>query len=80
MGTAMRYVPIFLALTFALGGCATVRNALLGAHQQEFCYSARPIYPRPADVLTAETMREIAAHDNQGETLCGWVPPAKEKK
>jgi hypothetical protein len=59
-------------LALGLGGCAL--------HQQTFCSAARPIYPAKGDVLTLPTLRLIIGHDEVGERLCHWRPPAKDGK
>ena len=39
-----------------------------------FCLIAGPIRPAASDVLSDETVAEIAAHNAAGERLCGWRP------
>lgn len=58
-----------LALTAALtAGCAT--NPVF----KDDCDWVKPILPSRADVLTPETKRQILAHNEAGEKLCGWKP------
>jgi hypothetical protein len=37
-----------------------------------FCMEAKPIFVSKADVLTAETSRQILAHNTFGAGKCGW--------
>jgi len=37
-----------------------------------FCLIASPIRPAASDILSDETVAEIAAHNAAGERLCGW--------
>ena len=58
-----------IALTAALtAGCAT------SPVFKDDCDWAKPILPSKADVLTPETKRQILAHNETGEKLCGWRP------
>lgn len=40
------------------------------------CLWAEPIRPTKAEVaaLTAETVRQILAHNEKGAAVCGWKP------
>jgi len=38
-----------------------------------FCQIAQPILISEQDVLTTETARQILAHDEIGDELCGWL-------
>ena len=38
------------------------------------CDWAEPIRPSRADHLTPGTQRQILAHNETGEKLCGWQP------
>lgn len=58
-----------LALTAALtSGCAT--NPAFKSD----CDWTKPIKPSRADVLSDGTKRQILAHNEAGEKLCGWKP------
>jgi hypothetical protein len=52
----------------SIGGCAT------SPIFKDDCDWARPILPSRSDVLTPETKRQILAHNQAGEKLCGWRP------
>ena len=57
-----------LTWTVALtAGCAIERRWL-----GEDCDWAEPIRPSRADVLTDDTLAQIAAHNEIGARLCGW--------
>jgi predicted small lipoprotein YifL len=57
-----------LLVSLSLGGCGT------SGPVNPDC-NFRPLYLDPADVLTERTLRDIIAHNEKGETLCGWKPP-----
>lgn len=52
-----------LWLTACQGGIAT-----------SDCLVFQPIRPSSADVLTEGTARQILAHNERGEAVCGWTP------
>lgn len=52
----------------SISGCAT--NPIF----KDDCDWAQPILPSRSDVLTPETKRQILAHNEAGEKLCGWKP------
>ena len=59
-----------LSLSFILTGCATT-TALKGqTDQAPFCSVAEPIYWSGGD--TAQTVRQVKAHNAVGKTLCLW--------
>jgi hypothetical protein len=57
-------------MAMLLAGCAA------GPGPSSYCSVARPILVEAADVLTPPTMRAIVEHNETGEALCGWLPPA----
>jgi hypothetical protein len=57
-------LPILILLSACSGGSVT-----------EFCAVARPILPGREDRLTAETARQIVAHNETGESRCRWGAP-----
>jgi hypothetical protein len=63
----MRSIAMSLACLTLLVSCATTGPATDG-----FCLEAKPIYVSKADVLTAETARQILAHNQFGAKKCGW--------
>lgn len=56
-----------LASLILLAGCETSGPATDG-----FCLEAKPIYVSKADVLTADTARQVLAHNEHGAARCGW--------
>ncbi|CUH61543.1 hypothetical protein THS5294_02854 [Thalassobacter stenotrophicus] len=50
-------------------GCAIETGGMRGD-----CDLAAPIRPSRQDVLSAQTLAQIVAHNEVGATLCGWVP------
>ncbi|WP_373445530.1 hypothetical protein [Salmonella enterica] len=58
---------VALTICFAVSGCVERINPA-----PSFCSVARAIYIGEEDVLTDETARQIATHDEIGERLCGW--------
>ncbi len=52
-------------LTIAAAGCRA-------GPADSFCLIAEPIRPSAADVLSDETVAQIAAHNAVGAKLCGW--------
>lgn len=65
----MRLSAIFLGAVMLLSGCGSGGPAI------DPCGAWRPILISRADVLTAETAREILAHNETGARLCGWRAP-----
>lgn len=57
-----RVLTIFAA--GILGGCATIDG----------CEIFSPIAPSVKDRLTEQTERQITAHNETGEAVCGWKP------
>ena len=56
-----------LLMSFGASGCAGKQPVPVA-----FCAVAKPIIIDPADVLVDATARQILAHDQNGERLCGW--------
>lgn len=53
-----------LCMTLLVSGCVKATE----------CDWASPIRPSQSDVLTTATARQILAHNETGERLCGWAP------
>ncbi len=58
---------VLLLMSFGASGCASRQPVTVA-----FCSVAKPIIIDPADVLTDPMARQILAHDQNGERLCGW--------
>ena len=63
----MKSIALLLASLTLLAGCATN-----GPVTDGFCLEAKPILVSKADVLTAETARQVLAHNEYGGVRCGW--------
>jgi hypothetical protein len=55
-------------IAISTSGCAT--NPIF----KDDCDWAKPIRPSRSDVLTDGTKRQILAHNEAGQKLCGWKP------
>lgn len=64
----MRYrrTATLLLIAVSIAGCAT------DPRLRSDCDWAQPIRPSRQDVLTRQTMEQIAAHNEAGARLCGW--------
>lgn len=58
-----------MAATLLLASCSTT-----GAGIESGCEWARPILVSRDDALTADTARQILAHNRAGARICGWRP------
>lgn len=63
-------LPAVLAAMLLLTSCASSGRAVT----EGACAAFRPILIGRGDVLTAETARQILAHDQAGARICGWKP------
>lgn len=75
-----RYSPVvLLALTFGLGGCATVPTGGPGKGGA-WCDIERPIAltGTTIDVMTSDELRAAVTHNRHGEAECGWKPPGRK--
>ena len=62
----MRWIGLWLVSLSLLSACAP-NGAATSA-----CSGWKPIYVSRADVLTADTARQILAHNETGARICGW--------
>ncbi len=60
----IRMLPLAMALLLASCQTPSLDNS--------FCKLARPIYMSRKDSVTGDTARQILAHDDLGQQLCGW--------
>lgn len=63
----MKSIATSLACLILLTSCETGGRVTDG-----FCMEAKPIFVSKADVLTAETARQVLAHNEFGALKCGW--------
>lgn len=69
-GKQMRCVGVLMLLVILLSGCVGGN-----ARGLDVCAPWKPLYVTAEDRITPETAREIVAHNEVGERLCGWRAP-----
>lgn len=62
----MLKTSIAIIFALALVGCASTAG--------DFCLVSSPIRPSSSDSLTDGTGRQVLAHNEYGEKVCGWRP------
>lgn len=70
VGRPMKYGGMLMLLAILLSGCVGGN-----ARGLDVCAPWKPIFVSSEDRLTAGTAREIVAHNEVGERLCGWEAP-----
>lgn len=75
-------MPKLLLIPVALlAGCACFKEPEVQVRVVDTaCKWTKPIIISQKDLFTDETAKQIVAHNEAGETKCGWVPPNKGAK
>lgn len=68
----MKFGGMLMLLAILLSGCVDG-----SARGLDVCAPWKPIFVSAADQLTDGTAREIVAHNEVGERLCGWRAPGE---
>jgi hypothetical protein len=58
-------ISFIVLVGLMLAGCSTTRPG-------DFCVVSEPIRPSATDTLTTGTARQVLAHNEYGQKVCGW--------